>query len=363
MAWNERRVITRRDLLELSGAAALAAAWPAQPEELPPPDFRLEIAPVTLEFAPRHRLKTIAYNGQAPGPLLRLQEGRPVSIEIINHTDHPEIVHWHGLFLPTEVDGAVEEGSPMIAPGASTRIRVTPRPAGLRWYHTHTMAMGNLTRAQFGGQHGLLMIEPRDNPGAYDREFFLGLHDWGGFLIPSDDGAMNPDYALATINGKMMGAGEPLRVRQGERILLHVLNSSPTEVHWLALAGHELQVLALDGNPVPSPRLVPMLRLAPAERVSVRVELNNPGIWVLGEVRRHVQAAGMGIVLEYADAHGAARWQQPSELLWNYQQFAAAPPAPITASRRSSRAGAIACSSSTAVPMITRCICTGTASS
>jgi FtsP/CotA-like multicopper oxidase with cupredoxin domain len=318
-------VITRRELIELSGAAALAASWRARAQELPAPDYRLEIAPVTLELSPHHRLKTIAYNGQAPGPLLRLREDQPVSIEITNHTEQPEIVHWHGLFLPTEIDGAVEEGSPMIAPGASVRIRFTPRPAGFRWYHTHTMAMGDLTRAQFGAQHGFLMIEPRAHPGAYDQEFFLGLHDWGGFLVPSDDGAMNPGYALATINGKLMGAGEPLRVRQGQRILLHVLNSSPTEVHWLSFAGHTLQVLALDGNPVPSPKAVPMLRLAPAERVCMSVEMNNPGVWVLGEVRRHVQAAGLGIVVEYAHAQGAPRWVQPADLVWNYEQFAAAP--------------------------------------
>ena len=83
------------------------------------------------------------------------------------------------------------------------------------------------------------MIEPRDNPARYDQEFFLALHDWGGYLLASDDGAMNPSYAVATINGKALGFGEPLRVKQGQRILLHVLNSSPTEVHWMALAGHQ----------------------------------------------------------------------------------------------------------------------------
>ena len=190
------------------------------------------------------------------------------------------------------------------------------------------MAMGDLTRSQYGGQHGWLMIEPREHPGRYDQEFFLALHDWGGHLLASDDGAMNPVYEIATVNGKMLGAGEPLRVRQGQRILLHVLNSSPTEVHWLALAGHELRVLALDGNPVPSPQVVPMLRLAPAERVCALVEMNNPGVWVLGEVRRHVQAAGMGIVVEYAGQGGTPRWQQPADLIWSYAQFASAQPGP-----------------------------------
>ena len=184
------------------------------------------------------------------------------------------------------------------------------------------MAMGDLTRAQYGGQHGFLMVESRDNPGRYDQEFFLALHDWDGRLVASDDGAMNPSYQLATINGKVMGFGEPLRVRQGQRVLLHVLNTSPTEVHWIALAGHRLQVVALDGNPVPSARNVPMLRLAPAERVCALVEMNNPGIWTCGEVRKHVHAAGMAIAVEYADQTGSPQWQQPTDLIWNYEQFA-----------------------------------------
>jgi FtsP/CotA-like multicopper oxidase with cupredoxin domain len=188
------------------------------------------------------------------------------------------------------------------------------------------MAMNDFTRAQYSGQHGFLMIEPRDNPARYDQEFFLALHDWDGYLLASDDGAMNPSYAVATINGKAMGFGEPLRVKQGQRILLHVLNSSPTEVHWIALAGHSLRVVALDGNPVPIPRTVPMLRLAPAERVCALVEMNNPGIWVLGEVRKHVRALGMAVAIEYENRQGNARWEQPPELLWNYEQFAAAQP-------------------------------------
>jgi FtsP/CotA-like multicopper oxidase with cupredoxin domain len=314
---------TRRSFVGMAGSAAAAACMSAIAQELAAPDYRLEIADVELELSPKHKLRTTAYNGQAPGPLLRFREGVPVTVEIANRSARPEVVHWHGLFLPPGVDGASEEGTPMLAPGATKRISFTPRPAGFRWYHTHTMAMNDLARAQYGGQHGFLLIEPREDPARYDREFFLGLHDWRGQLLASGDGAMNPSYDLCTINGKMLGAGEPLRVKQGERVLLHVLNSSPTEVHWLALAGHTLQVVALDGNPVPTPASVPILRLAPAERVCVVVEMNNPGVWVLGEVRRHVQAAGMGIVVEYAGQTGAPQWIQPEDLAWDYATFSA----------------------------------------
>jgi FtsP/CotA-like multicopper oxidase with cupredoxin domain len=323
-------MISRRDLLKLSSVLGLAPSFPALALDLPQPDYRIDIAPVTIDLSPRHQLKTTAYGGQVPGPLLRLKENLPVTIEVTNRTERPEVVHWHGLFIPPDVDGATEEGTPPIAAHATARYTFAPRPAGFRWYHTHTMAMNDLTLAQYSGQHGFLMIEPRDNPARYDQEFFLALHDWGGYMLASDDGAMNPSYAVATINAKVMGFGEPLRVKQGQRILLHVLNSSPTEVHWIALAGHTLRVVALDGNSVPSPQSVPMLRLAPAERVSALVEMNNPGVWVLGEVRKHVQALGMAIAVEYENKTGVARWQQPPDLIWNYEQFAAARPTDST---------------------------------
>jgi FtsP/CotA-like multicopper oxidase with cupredoxin domain len=316
-------MISRRNLLKLSGLGALSSSLPSLSQALVAPDYKLDIAQMVLELSPRHRLTTVAYNGQVPGPLIRLKEGQPVTVEVTNRTDRPEVVHWHGLFLPPTIDGAMEEGTPPIAPAASVRYTFTPKPAGFRWYHTHTMAMGDLTRAQYGGQHGPLMIEPRDNPGRYDQEFILVLHDWNGHLLTSDDGSMNPSYELSSINGKIMGAAEPLRVKQGQHVLLHVLNSSPTEVHWITLSGHELRVLALDGNEVPRPQLVSMLRLAPAERVCAVVEMSNPGIWVLGEVRKHVQAAGMAIVVEYENQSGAPKWQQPLDLVWTYEQFAA----------------------------------------
>ena len=274
-----------------------------------------------MEASPKHRFPTLAYNGQVPGPLLRMKQGREVSIDIHNHSAEPDIVHWHGLFLPVATDGAMEEGSPMIAPGASTRVTFTPDPAGFRWFHTHTFAGDDLRKAQFGGEHGFLLIEPRENPAAYDREVFLALHDWGGRMMPSADGSSMPVYDVSTINGKMLGFGEPVQVKQGERVMLHVLNSSPTEVHWVSLSGHTFNVVALDGNSLPQAKTVEMLRLAPAERVSAMVEMDASGIWVLGEVQKHVQAAGMGIVFEYAGATGAPKWVQPQYLAWNYKDF------------------------------------------
>lgn len=317
-------MLTRRRFAQLSGMAVGSLALSGVARAAAVPDVRIEIAPYTLEASPKHHVRTVAYNGQIPGPLFRMQEGKPQSVEIRNLTKDAEVVHWHGLYLPSEIDGAMEEGTPMIAPGASTRYTMIPKPAGFCWYHTHTFAGKDLTKAQYGGLHGFLLIEPRDNPAAYDREVFLGLHDWNGQFLSSDDGSMKPAYDLATINGKVLGSGDPVKVKQGERVMMHILNSSPTEVHWISFSGHSFDVVALDGNPVAQAQTVSMLRLAPAERVSAMVEMNNPGVWVLGEVRKHIRARGMGIVIEYANSFGKPVWTQPENLAWNYRQFAAA---------------------------------------
>jgi FtsP/CotA-like multicopper oxidase with cupredoxin domain len=83
----------------------------------------------------------------------------------------------------------------------------------------------------------------------------------------------------------------------------------------------------MDGNAVPRPGSVASVRLAPAERLDVVVTMNQPGVWVLGEVSDEVRKAGMGVVIEYAQAGGEAKWVAPAESGWDYRMFAEAVPA------------------------------------
>ena len=317
---------TRRAFLKSASMMALGRALPVRsevtPAIFPEPDYRLTIEDCKFEVARNKFLKTIAYNSQVPGPTLHLKQGRQVRIEITNGTSRPEIVHWHGLELPAQIDGASEEGTPMIAPGASVHLSFVPGQAGLRWYHTHTPAGSNLSLGQYSALHGLLMIAPAIAPPMnFDSEFSLVLHDWDAEFAASDDGTMEPGYKYSTINGKTEAFNEPLRVRKGERTRLQILNSSATDVHWLVFSGHRFTVLALDGNMLPEPRTVDMLRLAPAERVTAIVTMDNPGRWVLAEPRKHVRAAGMGIVVEYAGEQSEPQFQQPLTLYWRYSDF------------------------------------------
>ncbi|MGA8107877.1 MAG: multicopper oxidase family protein [Acidobacteriaceae bacterium] len=308
----------------LAGASPLARSWPLAAQAAEPADYTLRIAPLHLEIAPGTTVKTTAFNGKVPGELIRIREGAKVTIDVVNDTDVEDIVHWHGLHIPSDQDGATEEGSPASAPhGGRQRYTWRAEPAGFRWYHSHIYAGHHLNRSTYSGEFGFLMIDPRNEPARFDQEIFLALHDWDGHAQGSAEGYQEVVYSHATINDRKLGSGEPLRVRQGERVLLHVLNASATLLHHLALPGHRFEVTALDGNPVPTPALVETLRLGPAERVDAVVTMDQPGVWVLGETDPALRRAGMGVVVEYANRSGAPVWRDPAAFDFQYEKFCA----------------------------------------
>jgi FtsP/CotA-like multicopper oxidase with cupredoxin domain len=298
-------------------------------------DYTIRIAPISVELAPGRVIRTVGYNGTAPGPLLRLREGQQASINVINDSDVPELVHWHGLFVPSELDGAMEEGTPMVMAGQSTTYTFTASPAGTRWYHSHAMAGKDLRRSLYSGQFGFLYVEPRNDAGQYDQEVFIAMHHWEPYFVsmqdlrkgPPPDNGLEVAYKSASFNDKALGHGEPIRIRQGQRVLFRLLNASATDDVMLALPGHSFKIVALDGNPVPSPVAVETLMLAPAERIDAVVEMNRPGIWIFGSAEDDVRNMGMGVVVEYAGATGTPQWQAPAMAKWDYLTFGRAAPA------------------------------------
>ncbi len=351
----------RRSFIKASAAATLGAGlgWLPRADGQSPTsaaskaDYTLRIANAHIELAPGHDVATTTYNGQFPGPLLRLSEGRRVTVDLYNDTGVAEQLHWHGQNLAVDVDGSAEEGTPYIPAHGMRRVAFMPGPPGLRFYHSHLIAGNNLAAGLYSGQAGPVYIEPRREPGRYDREVFLVLKEFvptlshGGdmdmdFLQPattdsqlkaSGENAMAASlkrgmphgyevgYKFFSINGRMLGHGEPVRVKQGERVLFHVLNASATEIRSLALPGHTFTVVALDGNPVPSPAPVQALWIGTAERVSAIVEMNRPGVWILGDLSDDDREHGMGVVLEYAGAKGKPRWAKPAAAKWDYTVF------------------------------------------
>ena len=365
----------RRELLKLGGLAlATGARLPLDAQEggmimLPGPaqaagsptgpnsdaDFTLRIAPVTVELDPTHILSTIGYNGTAPGPVLRMREGKPVTVDIINDTDTPELVHWHGFYLPPEVDGSEEEGTPYVPAHGRSRIKFTPGPAGSRWYHTHAMAMDDLHKGAYTGQFGFVYIDSGNAPGYYDQELFLALRDWEPFfamtMVDTDDtgqpteilekpthintapNGLEVNSTTYSINDKALGSGEPIRVRDGQKLLVHFLNASAIENRTISLSGHKMRVLSMDGNPVPTPQLVDFLYLGAGERIDAEIDMNHPGVWVLGDTVKQVREGGLGVIVEYAGQSKQPQWIDPPITNWDYTLFganaASGAPAPL----------------------------------
>src|SRR5665213_1644974 len=188
--------INRRSLLKTAGLAPLMGAAPrlagaADNTVGEKADYTLRIATGLVELAPDHIVSTTLYNGQFPGPLLRFKEGQRAVVDIYNDTDVPELVHWHGQMIPSDVDGAAEEGSPFVAARGFRRVTFVPKPAGFRFYHTHVVAGADLNRGTYTGQAGPVYIEPQHNPGAYDREVFLVLKEFAPTFSRGGDMAMD----------------------------------------------------------------------------------------------------------------------------------------------------------------------------
>ncbi|PYD80305.1 copper oxidase [Komagataeibacter oboediens] len=348
-------MLDRRSFLTLAGSTTLTAMIPHGAQRSSPvmgekADHTLRIATGRVELAPDRIISTTLYNDRFPGPLLRFEEGRRSMVDIFNDTDTPELVHWHGQMIPSVVDGAAEEGTPFIPPHGMRRISFLPRPSGFRFYHTHVMAGGDLNRGTYTGQVGPLYIEPKDNPGAYDREIFLVLKEFEPFFSRGGDMAgdalagepvddlqqmgkaadatatqktkgLEVGYRSFAINGKMLGHGEPIRVKQGEHVLFHILNGSAGEIRSLALPGHTFRVMALDGNPVPTQAEVPVLWLGTAERISAMVRMDHPGVWVMGDLADDDRRRGMGVVVAYAGQTGRPWWIAPRPARWDYARF------------------------------------------
>ena len=314
-------------------------------------DYTLRIGTGLVELAPDHIVSTTLYNGQFPGPLLRFKEGQQVVVDVHNDTDTPELVHWHGQMIPSDVDGAAEEGSPFVPAHGMRRIAFVPKPSGFRFYHTHVVAGGDLNRGTYTGQAGPVYIEPKNNPGAYDREVFLVMKEFEPAFSRGGDMAMDVlagapvkalqqigkaadeeaqektkgfevGYELFGINGRMLGHGEPIRVKAGRTRAVPCAQcerdrdpqsrsarpSSFGSSRSTAIRCQRKRTCRCSGS-------------GPRNASPHIVEMNHPGVWVMGDLADDDRKHGMGIVVEYAGQKGKPQWTKPKPFRWDYTQF------------------------------------------
>ncbi len=259
------KVSRRALMLAGGGAAALAAAQSASAATSTAPgrvrtlngwslphamkggvkEFHLVAEEIEHEFAPGSKAKCWGYNGTTPGPTIEAVEGDRVRILVTNRLGEPTSVHWHGLILPSGMDGVGGLSQPHIQPGETYAYEFTLRQHGTHMYHPHADEMVQMAV----GMMGLFVIHPRGGDAVeVDRDYALLLHNWAmhpGTYRP--DPAIMTDFDLWTFNSKTFPAIDPIVARTGERVRVRIGNLSMWN-HPIHMHGPKFYVTGGDGG-------------------------------------------------------------------------------------------------------------------
>lgn len=208
-------------------------------------EFHLVADEIEHEFAPGSRAKCWGYNGTTPGPTIEAVEGDRVRIYVTNRLPEHTSVHWHGILLPSGMDGVSGLSQPAIKSGETYVYEFTLKQHGTHMYHPHADEMVQLAV----GMMGMFIIHPKDGePEAIDRDYVVLLHNWAlhpGTYRP--DPSVMQDFDLWTMNGKVFPAIEPLVARTGDRVRVRIGNLSMWN-HPMHMHGVQFQVTGSDGG-------------------------------------------------------------------------------------------------------------------
>jgi FtsP/CotA-like multicopper oxidase with cupredoxin domain len=208
-------------------------------------EFHLVAEEVEHEFAPGSVAKCWGYNGSTPGPTLEAVEGDRVRILVTNRLPEHTTIHWHGLILPSGMDGVGGLSQPQIGPGETFVYEFTLKQHGTHMYHPHADEMVQLAV----GMMGMFIIHPKTpSMPRVDRDYCFITHNWAlhpGTYRP--DPAVMQEFDLWTFNSKVFPAIEPLVARTGERVRIRIGNLSMWN-HPIHLHGVQFQVTGSDGG-------------------------------------------------------------------------------------------------------------------
>jgi FtsP/CotA-like multicopper oxidase with cupredoxin domain len=223
--------------------------------------YELTAKKMRWETAPGQTVEGWAYNGQIPGPQIRVREGDRVRMIVKNELPESTAMHFHGLEVPNDQDGVPFITQPPIKPGKSFTYEFAVPNAGSHMYHSHHNAA-----TQVGlGMLGAFIVEPK-NPLPIEKA------DVDYVLI------MNDGMHGYTFNGKSFPATEPIVAKLGQKVRIRFMNEGMM-IHPMHLHGMHMTVIAKDGWNTPAPWKCDTLNVAPGERYDVIVNCNNPGTW------------------------------------------------------------------------------------
>ena len=328
--------ISRRRFVQglAAGGAAAALDWGGRlafgetsqqqtPVTLTGKDFELTIDSLPVNFTGRHSIAT-AVNGSVPGPVLRWREGDRVTVAVTNRLKVPTSIHWHGIRVPTDMDGVPGLSYRGIAPGKTFLYRIAVVQSGTYWYHSHSRSQEQT------GLVGALIVERRDKDSIeFDREYVVFLSDWTdthpetifsnlkqqsdyynyhqltvrNFLSEAKKKGLRPtisdrlawarmnmsptdisDVSGATytylLNGNTPNANWTGLFEPGERIRLRFINASSMTFFDVRVPGLQMTVVQADGNDV-EPVTVDEFRIAVAETYDVIVQPKDNAAYII----------------------------------------------------------------------------------
>ena len=291
--------VAGHDMSPVDTSRAPEAAWDARGNQPLTPrldggvkEFRLTAGLLRWSILPDVQVGAYAYNGQVPGPEIRLTQGDRARFVFTNELPEPTTVHWHGQQIANEQDGAADVTQAPILPGETYTYEFEVPEAGTFFYHTHFEA----DRQQALGLYGAFIVEPRDRPRTFDKEYTLQLGEWrvtDGQTFPAMElDSMLPNFF--TINGKAYPATERLAARVGERVRLRFIGTGQF-VHPMHLHGQPFKIVETDGFPVPEAAQLTKdtVLVGPGERYDVEFVARAPGKWLLHcHINHHITNDG-----------------------------------------------------------------------
>ncbi len=277
-----RRGITR-SLIALGLLLLASHAGEAAQGKKPDREFTLTVRETPHQFFPGGpTILTWAFNGTVPGPELRVRQGERVRVTFRNETNSEHTIHFHGLHLPNNMDGVPGISQDPVPPGGTFVYDFVAWTPGTHMYHCHVNSPHHVDM----GMYGAFIVEPRDKRGEprVDKDVTLMLDEW---IIDEDSGdhatmshpRLLKDANYFTINGKSFPATAPLRVKEGERVRIRLINIGYL-VHSMHLHGHAGEITHTDGHRLREPLHKDTVLIGPGERYDFVFTANNPGTWL-----------------------------------------------------------------------------------
>ena len=243
--------------------------------------FHLIPGEVDHEFAPGLRAHCWGFNGQVHGPTIEAVEGDRVRIYVTNKLPESTSIHWHGLLVPSGMDGVAGLSQKNIEPGETYKYEFQLRQHGTYMYHSHSDDMTQIAL----GMMGMFIIHPRTPTGPKaDRDFVLMSSEWR-----IDVGSMRPvptemtDFNVLTFNARAFPGTAPLVAKYGDRVRIRFGNLSPMEHHPIHLHGFYWKITEMDGLQIPEAAQQPgnTVLVAVGQTRTVEFIADNPGDWAM----------------------------------------------------------------------------------